>query len=114
LLEQDTDFASIQKRVDVMAMFGVPYGEAVNHAEPMARAQAAQIAREIVDLGGPPGLENKKIVALIAYLQRLGTDVRKEPTPASGDLQAGEPPAPGETTAVPPTGDARVAEHKEH
>jgi cbb3-type cytochrome oxidase cytochrome c subunit len=32
---------------------------------------------EIAGQGGPPGLEDKQIVALVAYLQRLGTDIRR-------------------------------------
>ncbi|MDX2055023.1 MAG: cytochrome-c oxidase, cbb3-type subunit I [Polyangiaceae bacterium] len=81
LLHDDTDFASIQKKVDAMAMLGVPYGEAINKAESLARTQAAQISRDIASQGGPAGLEGKAIVPLIAYLQRLGTDIKLS-TPA--------------------------------
>ena len=55
-----------------MAMLGVPYGDAVNSAPPMARAQADAIAAASRRTGGPAGLADKEIVALIAYLQRLG------------------------------------------
>jgi cytochrome c oxidase cbb3-type subunit I/II len=79
LVTDDLDFGTVQPRVDAMAMLGVPYGEAVQHGEVMARAQAQGIAGELRAQGGPPGLEGKKIVALIAYLQRLGTDIRKAP-----------------------------------
>jgi cytochrome c oxidase cbb3-type subunit I/II len=79
LLGDDLDFGSVQPRVDAMAMLGVPYGAAVHSAEPMAREQARGIASEIAAQGGPSGLERKKIVALVAYLQRLGTDIRKAP-----------------------------------
>ena len=85
LLKDDTDFAGIQARVDVMAMLGVPYGDSVNKAEAQAREQAKQIAGEIQTQGGPAGLEGKKIVALTAYLQRLGTDIKK--APAGGEAQ---------------------------
>ncbi|MBI4819353.1 MAG: cytochrome-c oxidase, cbb3-type subunit I [Deltaproteobacteria bacterium] len=77
LLKDDIDFAAVQNNVDAMAMLGVPYGEAVQRAPTMAKEQAAKIAQEIVTQGGPAGLEGKKIVALIAYLQRLGTDIKK-------------------------------------
>ncbi|HEX7454387.1 MAG TPA: cytochrome-c oxidase, cbb3-type subunit II, partial [Polyangiaceae bacterium] len=79
LFKDDLDYASIQPRVDAMAMLGVPYGQAVLHGESMARAQAKQISAEIVAQGGPDRLEAKKIIALIAYLQRLGTDIKKLP-----------------------------------
>jgi cytochrome c oxidase cbb3-type subunit I/II len=62
-----------------MAMLGVPYGDSVQKAEAQARAQASDIAAAIVVQGGPAGLETKKIVALTAYLQRLGTDIKKAP-----------------------------------
>src|ERR1039458_2645037 len=76
LLTHDLDFAGIQRRVDVMAMLGVPYGDAVieGNAPKMARAQAAMLADTIAQQGGPAGLQDKEIVALIAYLQRLGRD----------------------------------------
>ena len=82
LFADDLDYGGIQKRVDAMAMLGVPYGDAVLHAESMARAQAAQISSEVKAQGGPAGLEQKKIIALIAYLQRLGTDIKKLPPSA--------------------------------
>jgi cytochrome c oxidase cbb3-type subunit I/II len=85
MLTKELDFSVVQSRVDVMAMLGVPYGDAVNHAEQLARTQAEGIGKEIVKQGGPPGLEGKQIVALVAYLQRLGTDINKTPpSPETG------------------------------
>jgi cytochrome c oxidase cbb3-type subunit I/II len=83
LSSEDLDFSTVQPRVDAMAMLGVPYGEAVTRAEPMARDQARAIAQELVTQGGPAGLEGKQVVALIAYLQRLGTDIRQTPVPTA-------------------------------
>ncbi|MCA9286594.1 MAG: cytochrome-c oxidase, cbb3-type subunit I [Phycisphaerales bacterium] len=93
LLAEDLDFGGIQRRVRVMAMLGVPYGEAVNDAEKMARAQAETIATELVAQGGYTDLQGKKVVALIAYLQRLGTDISAPPPPAEPAVAAAEPPA---------------------
>jgi cytochrome c oxidase cbb3-type subunit I/II len=96
LLQQDLDYAGIQARVDAMVMLGVPYGDAVNHAENMARTQAQEVAAEIAKQGGPRGLEQKQIVALVAYLQRLGTDIKQQPTngkPDQGQPQAALTPA---------------------
>ncbi len=68
----------IQKRIDVMAMLGVPYGELVKGgAEEAAREQAAQVAESILAQGGPAGLADKEIVAMVAYLQRLGIDIKR-------------------------------------
>ncbi len=75
-LTNTIDFDGIQKRVDVMVMLGVPYGDAVNKAPQMARDQAKSIAAAIVEQGGPAGLEDKQMVAIIAYMQRLGHDIK--------------------------------------
>jgi cytochrome c oxidase cbb3-type subunit I/II len=76
------DFKSIPLRVKAMVVLGVPYTQdEQENAEELARAQAALIAGEIVEQDGPTGLEDKEVVALIAYLQRLGTDIFKVPAP---------------------------------
>ncbi len=78
LLTNAEDFGGIQKRVDAMAMLGVPYGELVKGgAEAAAREQANTIAADIIANGGPDGLADKEIVALVAYLQRLGIDIKR-------------------------------------
>jgi cytochrome c oxidase cbb3-type subunit I/II len=86
LLRDRIDFAAIQKRVDAMAMLGVPYADAVNRAPEMAREQARELAAAIVAQGGPAGLEDKEITAMVAYLQRLGRDIKTgtESAPAVG------------------------------
>ncbi len=94
LFEDEIDYESIQGRVNAMAMLGVPYGEAVTGEAPrMAREQAARIAAQIEEEGGPD-LADKEIVALIAYLQRLGTDIKKMPegdeATASGGTGSGD------------------------
>ncbi|HSI35047.1 MAG TPA: cytochrome-c oxidase, cbb3-type subunit I [Tepidisphaeraceae bacterium] len=93
LAETKTDFNSIPKRLKAMRAVGVPYDDSdvaggVDHA----KAQAAAIAKRINAQGGPTGLEDKEVVALIAYLQRVGTDLFAKPA------------EPGPTTA--PTGPA--------
>jgi cytochrome c oxidase cbb3-type subunit I/II len=70
------DWDALARRVDAMAMLGVPYGEAVNRAVPMAQEQAGRIAADIAATGGPSGLEDREIVAIVAYMQRLGRDIR--------------------------------------
>jgi cytochrome c oxidase cbb3-type subunit I/II len=113
LLTKQLDFGSIQHKVDVMAMLGVPYGDAINEAEAMARDQAEVVASEIVAQGGPKGLEDKQIVALVAYLQRLGTDIKKVPAPEPEP--EGEPRASAAGLLLPtqtlaPQGEAREAQ----
>jgi cytochrome c oxidase cbb3-type subunit I/II len=81
LLKQEIDFDAIQDRVKAMAMLGVPYGEAVKGEKgvELARAQARQISEDLVAQGGYANLESKKIIALVAYLQRMGTDLKAPP-----------------------------------
>ena len=86
LQERTLDFDVIQERVDAMVMLGVPYGEAVQRAPEMAREQAAQMAAAIESQGGPAGLADKEVIALVAYLQRLGRDI-KTPAVAEGGTQ---------------------------
>jgi cytochrome c oxidase cbb3-type subunit I/II len=88
LLKQKINFESIQGRVDAMAMLGVPYGEAVKsgNATKMAKAQATEIAEILVKQGGYPDMDDKKVIALAAYLQRLGTDISK---PADAPTDSG-------------------------
>ncbi len=101
LLKQPLDFDGIQRRVDVMAMLGVPYGEAVKNGKAieMAHTQARQMAEELVKQGGYPEMENKKVIALVAYLQRLGKDIS----------QPADAPATTPTTPAAPAPAAQAA-----
>jgi cytochrome c oxidase cbb3-type subunit I/II len=77
LLSDDTPFDVIQSRIDAMAMLNVPYdAEALDHADRMARQQAEQLAKKLVSSGGPAGMAGKEVIALIAYIQRLGRDIQ--------------------------------------
>jgi len=99
MLARELDFEGIQKKVDVMAMLGVPYGEAIERAPQMAREQAKTIAEGIVAQGGPAGLEDKEITAIVAYLQRLGTDIKRGGAVARTDAASGGGDAPGAAPA---------------
>jgi cytochrome c oxidase cbb3-type subunit I/II len=78
LSDTTLDFASIRNSVAAMKALGVPYSDQeVSDAESLARTQAKVIAERIVAESGPAGVEDRKIVALIAYLLRLGTDLDK-------------------------------------
>jgi len=73
LLKGETDFSILKKKLAVLKSLGTPYSdEEIANAEKLARIQAAEIAQKLADQGETTGLENKEIVALIAYLQRLG------------------------------------------
>jgi len=77
LLENTIDWGAIQKRVDAMAMLGVPYdANALANANRLAYTQALAIAAKLAAAGGPSGMANTEVIALIAYMQRLGVDIR--------------------------------------
>lgn len=82
LLRKELDFSHLPSKIRVLRGLGVPYTENEHaNAVTMAQNQAREIANEVAAQGGPEGLENKEIVALVAYLQRLGADLKA----ASGD-----------------------------
>jgi cytochrome c oxidase cbb3-type subunit I/II len=78
LADEPLDLSMTQAKVKAMTVFDVPYSDAdVANAVENAKAQAAAIGKRLEDQK-LPNAQDKKIVALIAYLQRLGTDIRAE------------------------------------
>ncbi|NUM88360.1 MAG: cytochrome-c oxidase, cbb3-type subunit II, partial [Bdellovibrionales bacterium] len=67
------DFTRIPGKLEAMRTLGVPYsGYQVENSAEDAQAQAMAIASGLRAQGAPTGLEDREIVALIAYLQSLG------------------------------------------
>ena len=107
LMRKELDFESIPLRVAAMQTLGVPYPEYEgldrDHSKADAEAQAARIAAEFVEQnGGQPyvdrngrrhDLADKQVIALVAYLQRVGTDLFKTPDSSSGGAAPEEEPA---------------------
>ncbi len=78
LLTDKTDFDILPRKLTVMRRIGVPYTDAdIVGAVDAARAQAVKIASGLSEQGGGKDLSDKEVVALIAYLQRLGVDLKK-------------------------------------
>lgn len=78
LLEKKIDFESIPTRMLALKRIGVPYTDQDRaHAIEDAKRQARQISQAIIQANGRADLEDKQVVALIAYLKRLGTDLYK-------------------------------------
>ncbi|UTA67141.1 cytochrome-c oxidase, cbb3-type subunit I [Emticicia sp. 21SJ11W-3] len=77
LLENDYDKEMIPSKIKAMRTLGVPYPEGYeNIAVADAEKQAAEIAKRLADAKIKTS-GDKEIVALIAYLQRLGTDIKQ-------------------------------------
>jgi cytochrome c oxidase cbb3-type subunit I/II len=77
LMTNRYDTSLIGSKLRAMRTLGVPYtdGEIQTAVADMER-QAKAIAAEVEAQKGPTGLVDREIVALTAYLQRLGTDIR--------------------------------------
>ena len=78
LYEQSLNTSMTQKKLQAMKTLGVPYEEsqitnAVKDLNRQAKEIQTQMAGEKIKIGA-----DKEIIALIAYLQRLGTDINKK------------------------------------
>ncbi len=82
LQENEIDYSLLESKINVLRTLGTPYAEGFEKkAEELAKKQAKEIAEDLYKNGvKTKGLENKEIVALIAYLQRLGTDIKNGET----------------------------------
>jgi len=85
LANKKTDFYSLRKKLSVMKYLGVPYSEDdLARADLIAERKAKLIAEGLREQGvDDSSLEQKEIVALIAYLQALGKK-SKQPVQTSG------------------------------
>ena len=76
LLTDNLELENTPSKISVMRSLGVPYPKGYeNVAIAEARKQAEQIALDLQKAGAPAD-PNTEIVAIIAYLQRLGTDIK--------------------------------------
>ncbi|WP_196889699.1 cytochrome-c oxidase, cbb3-type subunit I [Aureivirga sp. CE67] len=83
LAENDMDIYSTDNKMQTMVNLGVPYTEfEVENAIYLLKDQAKKIEENLrqdpqfVENYGDANIQDKEIVALIAYLQRLGTDIK--------------------------------------
>lgn len=78
LLTKDIDVESTPAKIRAMQTLGVPYADGYDaKAIDDLKAQAEEIATQLKEEGIKTADANKEIIALIAYLQRLGKDVEK-------------------------------------
>jgi len=91
MLENELDLSDLPTKLKRLRILGTPYSDdEVENAVEIARAEAEAIAREVEAQGGPQGLETKQIVALVAYLQRLGKDIEASTTAEEPTTQPSE------------------------
>jgi len=76
LAENDLDISNTAAKIKAMQTLGVPYAKGyAEQAETDLKNQATKIA-EGLSKEGYPVESSKEIIAMIAYLQRLGTDIK--------------------------------------
>ncbi len=87
LLQNDLDISHTKNKINAMVKLGVPYSQfELDQAVYLLKNQAHEIEGnlrqdpEFVKNYGNSNIEKKEIVAIIAYLQRLGTDIKADQT----------------------------------
>ncbi len=122
LREARVNLSEVQARVDSMAMLGVPYGKlalpgnAARHAEQQARRIAAELASQVpLAPDGTPtrklpaDIEGSKLIALIAYMQRMGADLYRAPDAPSRLLLEPDGASPAAGNGAVASGGSEVA-----
>jgi cytochrome c oxidase cbb3-type subunit I/II len=76
LAEQTMDVSNIKDKINAMRTLGVPYEKgyedrALQDLEAQAKGISDNLALEKIKISS-----NKELISLIAYLQRLGTDIK--------------------------------------
>ncbi|GAB4492089.1 MAG: cytochrome-c oxidase, cbb3-type subunit I [Saprospiraceae bacterium] len=78
LAEQPLDLSDLPAKITALRKLGTPYPrDFEKYAISNAQEQAQTVAKNLAEQGvKEEGLADKEIVAIIAYLQRLGTDIK--------------------------------------
>ncbi len=83
LAKTKLNFKAIKDRVQAAQLLGAKYDMSLDEVEAHARKQAQEVAGVLVNQGGPSNMQEMQVIAMIAYIQRLGTDIsRPDPAPA--------------------------------
>lgn len=98
LLTQTLDTTSLPARISALRRVGVPYPAGYEQKAPEELKQQAAKIVDILKFGSVKSAPDKEIIAVIAYLQRLGTDIKAEPvapaTPLPVKTAQASPAAP--------------------
>jgi cytochrome c oxidase cbb3-type subunit I/II len=78
LFKRDLNNESLPKKIKAMQTLGVPYEKgyeniAIKDLEKQAETIAKDLSANKIEIS-----KDKEIIAVIAYLQRLGTDIKAE------------------------------------
>jgi cytochrome c oxidase cbb3-type subunit I/II len=87
LFEQTLNAEKVPDKIRVMKKLGVPYQDGYESiAVDDLNAQAQQISKRLKEELGIEVMPELEIVALISYLQRLGTDIKGNPTASISEI----------------------------
>ncbi len=90
LYDKALDTSHTEGKIITLKRLGVPYAEGFEReAVSSLQSQAAGIGQRLRD-GGFEVQDNWEVVAMIAYLQRLGTDVSRPPATAAAATMGGQ------------------------
>lgn len=90
LYDTPLDYHHTNGKMAVLRKLGVPYTDAeIKNAQNDLKAQATEIAEGLRRDQFADADANTEIIALIAYMQRLGTDIKKENDQAAVQSQGG-------------------------
>lgn len=79
LFKKKSQLEALPKKLSALKALGVPYAEeTIKNAKAIAEKQAEKIAIGMESAGVSPKMKDKQIIALIAYLQRLGKKIETE------------------------------------
>lgn len=79
--KNDLDVSLIKSKINALRTVGVPYPEGYeNQAEADLKTQAEAIASKLRADGFSDARSEAEVIALIAYIQRLGTDIKVKST----------------------------------
>jgi cytochrome c oxidase cbb3-type subunit I/II len=84
LIDDDGDYSDIGTKISVMRKLNVPYEEGYEeYALEELNEQAEEIATFLMEEKGIKVAKEKEIIALIAYLHKLGRDINTKDVAAS-------------------------------
>ena len=80
MLTNTLDVSTMEKKISVMRQLGVPYPAGFEYQALDSLNQQANSLAADLQKNGAPVEADKEIIAMIAYLQRLGTDIQVSKT----------------------------------
>ncbi len=112
LLTTELNFSDLPARIEAVASLGAPYDRELYESEEMAYEQGKKIVTEMLlqcdeesakSLQAmSPALAETKAIAVIAYLQRLGSDLNATPETEAGVVKTAEQEASNADAVTPP------------